>query len=229
MSPLIPLGGNNLKDTITKRFQELVDQGQQLVGRMDKSDYYISEHNIPAFQAWLSSVSNILETASPPDSFFLNESKRLMTNEDMKHGISTNVASKMLGLLQSAQQEWVGGLLRRIEYILVAETFDNFLDHAAVYHKGNKKIEASVLASAVLEDTMKKISLKNELPSKGQALESLIDELSKAGAITPVKAKRMKAFSGIRNHALHAEFDDFDIKDVGEMIKGIRELIEDYL
>jgi hypothetical protein len=79
-----------------------------------------------------------------------------MTNEDMKHGISTNVASKMLGLLQSAQQEWVGGLLRRIEYILVAETFDNFLDHAAVYHKGNKKIEASVLASAVLGEDKKR-------------------------------------------------------------------------
>ena len=218
-----------MKDTITKRFQELSEQGQQMVSRMNKNDYYISEHDIPSVQAWLSSVANILETASLADSFFPNESKRLMTNEEMKHGISINVASKMLGLLQSAQQEWASGLLRKIEYILAAETFDNFLDHAAVYHKGDKKVEAAVLASAVLEDTVKKISLKNEISAKGQSLESLIDELVKVGAITPVKAKRIKAFSGIRNNALHAEFSDFDIKDVGEMIKGIRELIEDYL
>ncbi len=218
-----------MKDTITKRFQELVEQGQQLVGHMNKDAYYVSAHDIPLFQAWLSSVSNILETASPPNSFFLNEAKRLMTNEEMKFSISTGVVSKMLGLLQSAQQEWVKGLLRKIEYILAAETFDNFLDHAAVYHKGNKKIEAAVLASAVLEDTVKKIASKNGLSTKGQSLEPLIEELSKNGVITPVKAKRIKAFSGVRNHALHAEWNDFDTKDVGEMIKGIKELIENYL
>lgn len=218
-----------MKDTITQRFQELLEQGKQLTSRMNTSDFYISEHNIPAFHAWLSSVANILEIASPSGSFFLNESHRIMTDDGMKRGIPTKVVSKMMGLLQSAQQEWAGGLLRRIEYILAAETFDNFLDHAAFYHKGDKKVEAAVLASAVLEDTVKKISLKNGLTTKGQSLEALIDELSKVGAITPVKAKRIKAFSGIRNNALHAEFDDFDIKDVGEMIKGIRELIEDYL
>jgi len=47
--------------------------------------------------------------------------------------------------------------------------------------------------------------------------------------ITPVKAKRFKGFSGVRNSALHAEWDQIDIKDVGELINGIREMIEQYL
>ncbi len=218
-----------MKDVITNRFRELVAQGQQLVGRINRNDYCISLHEITSAQAWLSSVSNLLQTASLAGSIFLSESKTLMTHEGMKHNIATGVVLKMLGLLVSAQQEWEGGLMRRIEYILTAETFDDFLDHAEAYHKGNKKAESAVLASAVLEDTVKKVCLKNSIPTKGQSLDSLIEELLKAGAITPVKAKRIKAFAGVRNHALHAEFDDFDIKDVGEMIKGIRELIKDYL
>ena len=218
-----------MKDIITNRFRELVAQGQQHARRTNRDTYYLDSHEITPVHAWLSSVSNLLQTASLPGSVFFNESKTLMTHENMKHGIPSEIVSKMLGLLMSAQQEWESGLMRRIEYIVSAETFDDFIDHAENYHKGNKKIESAVLASAVLEDTVKKICLKNSISTKGQSLESLIDELSKAGAITPVKAKRIKAFAGVRNHALHAEFDDFDIKDVGEMIKGIRELIEDYL
>jgi uncharacterized protein YutE (UPF0331/DUF86 family) len=61
------------------------------------------------------------------------------------------------------------------------------------------------------------------------SIEPLIDELVKAGVFTPVKAKRIKAYAGVRNHALHAEWDDFDSRDVGEMVQGIRELIDEFL
>ncbi|GAI58184.1 unnamed protein product [marine sediment metagenome] len=135
----------------------------------------------------------------------------------------------MLGLLISAQTDWSEGMLREIEYVIAAETFDDFLDHATSYHRAGKKIEASVLASAVLEDTIKKIAVKNSIETKGKSLDPLIDDLKAAGVFTPVKAKRGKAYAGIRNKADHAEWDEFDIKDVGKMIEGIRELIEEFL
>lgn len=60
-------------------------------------------------------------------------------------------------------------------------------------------------------------------------MEPLIESIINADIFTSVKGKRVKAYSGIRNKALHAEWDEFDIRDIGEMIKGIRELIENYL
>ncbi len=109
------------------------------------------------------------------------------------------------------------------------KSFDSFLDHAAQYHKGNKKIEAAVLGSAVLEDTVKKIAVKYGPNPGGFSLEELIDNLVKAGVITEVKAKRIRSYAGVRNSALHAEWDKFDIQDVGQLIKGTRELIEQFL
>jgi uncharacterized protein YutE (UPF0331/DUF86 family) len=152
-----------------------------------------------------------------------------MENENMRNGIPAQVVTKLLGLLTSAQLEWSSGLLREIDYIIAAETFDDFLDHAVVYHKANKKIEAAVLGSAVFEDTVKKLAVKNGIETKEKTLDPLIDELASEGILTPVKAKRLKAYAGVRNKALHAEWDSFDIKDVGEMISGVRELIEQYL
>ncbi|GAI03064.1 unnamed protein product, partial [marine sediment metagenome] len=138
----------------------------------------------------------------------------------MDIGIPSKIVLKMLGLLISAQEEWSKGMLREIEYVIAAETFDDFLDHAASYHKAGKKIEASVLASAVLEDTIKKIAVKNSMETRERSLDPLIDDLKAAGVFTPVKAKRVKAYAGIRNKADHAEWDEFDIKDVGQMIEG---------
>lgn len=67
------------------------------------------------------------------------------------------------------------------------------------------------------------------MSEKGKSLETIIDELTKKNICTPVKAKRIKGYSAIRNKALHAQWNDFDIRDIGELIKGTRELIETFL
>ena len=219
---------------ITKRFKELVEGGEKLVNQIGLDndgdhEYYVHPQNIPAYQKWLSSVLNLLHVACPRDSEYVGEADRLMKHEGMPNGIPGVVITKMKGLLESAQHEWAEGMLRKIEYIIAAETFDDFLDHATAYHKGEKTIEASVLASAVLEDTIKKIAAKNSVSATGKSLDPLIDKLVKANVFDGVKAKRAKAYAAVRDKALHAEWDKLDIRDVGPMIDGIRELIEDYL
>ena len=73
-------------------------------------------------------------------------------------------------------------------------------------------MESSVLASAVLENTVKKICKKNGIETSGKSLEVLIDELARADLLLQVKVKRTKTSAGVRNHALHAEWEEFDIK-----------------
>jgi len=222
-----------MKENIEGRFNELVSTGQNLIKSIPYYDgepeYWVPGQRIAEYQQWISSSANLINLLTLPDSTFGNECARLLADEDAKSGISSRMIQKMYGLLSSAKDEWERGLFRKIEYMIVAETFDNFLDHAYLYHKGNKKTEASVLAIAVLEDTVKRIAKKNNVNTKGISLDPLIDELVKVGIFTPVKAKRVKAFAGVRNHALHAEWDEFDIRDVGEAIGGTRELIDIFL
>ena len=222
-----------MEDKIEKRFDALLAQGSDLIGKLPEtsrgSAYWIPKEAISVYQAWLGSVANLIRSVVTPDSYFAEECDRIMTHEQMAHGVPILQVQKMYGILNSTKEEWTHGFLRKIEYLVAAATFDDFLDHAATYHKGNKKIESSVLASAVLEDTVKKIATKQRPQTSGTSLEPLIDELTKAGVFTPVKAKRIKGFAGVRNHAFHAKWEEFDVRDVGELIKGTRKLIKEYL
>jgi uncharacterized protein YutE (UPF0331/DUF86 family) len=59
--------------------------------------------------------------------------------------------------------------------------------------------------------------------------KGLIDALRVAGVLSPVKANRCEAAAGLRNKALHAKWDKYDLKDVGSVIRTTRELIDDFL
>jgi len=235
-----------MKEEVTKRFETLIDGGKQLLGTLgpevvqidtdgnttvdsESYPYWVPKVRIPEFRSWLTSASNLIHFVAPPGIHLAQECDRLMNDDDLKHGVTSDVLVLMLGLLTGAKDEWDHGLLGKIEYIVAGATFDDFLDHAAEYYKGNRKIEAAVLGSAVLEDTVKKIAQKNGIQTSGKTLDPLVDELVKADVLTLVKGKRVRGYAGVRNQALHAEWDKFDISDVGQLIEGTRELIENYL
>ncbi|MBN1795871.1 MAG: hypothetical protein JW804_04295 [Sedimentisphaerales bacterium] len=235
-----------MKEDITNRFEALINQGQKLIGTLgpavsiirqdgtteydnNKYEYWVPEKKIPEFRAWLSSATSLIHFITPDGTHYAQECDKVMASEDLERGIPSKVLVLMLGLLMGAKNDWQCGFLGKMEYIISGATFDDFLDHAEKYHKGGKRIESSVLASAVLEDTIKKICKKNSINSSGKGLDDIINQLAQAGILTQVKAKRVRSFAGVRNNALHAEWDKFDISDVGAMIKGIRELIEELL
>ena len=151
-----------------------------------------------------------------------------MDDKEFEDGIPVRVILNLHGVLASLLDEMKAGLLNRVEDIIISETFDKFLDYAIEFHKGGKKKESSILASVVLEDSINNIALKNNIDVKGVSLDPLVDELVKKEVFTTVKGKRIKSFICIRNHAFHAEYDQYELRDVGKMIEFIGELLVDY-
>ncbi|MBX9901021.1 MAG: hypothetical protein K2Y28_09590 [Burkholderiaceae bacterium] len=216
-----------MQSHVLKRIDELVMRGNAAARSQSKGDHWMRD--IVESQSWLSSAANAIQQVAPDGSFFRLELDRLMANDQLKGGIPISTIEKLLGLLQSVKLEAEGGLLVKLEDQVVATAFDDFLDQASQYHKSGKIKEAAVLASAVLEDTVKRISVKAGLDPKSLSLEPLIDALAKLSVFTPVKAKRVKSYAAIRNHALHAEWAQLDLKDVGAQISGLRELLDEHL
>ena len=113
-----------------------------------------------------------------------------------------------------------------IENQAIAATFDDFLDHGAEYLNRRRKDEAAVIAGIVFEDTIRRICRVLGITENGVALDQLITELTKQGALTALKAKRARAAAGVRTSAAHARWEEIDLGDVRPVIELTKELIE---
>jgi hypothetical protein len=217
-----------MQEQVLARIEQLILQGQSFTHHYGTDDdYWVKD--ITRAQSWISSATNAILQVVPSESFYCAEIGRLTTHAELKNGIPNNLLLKVLGVLESVRTEAEAGLLVKLEYQIFATAFDDFLDHAFGFHKSGKVKEAAILVSVVLEDAIKRIAEKNGIASNGLSLEPLIDKLSNSQIFTTVKAKRIKSYVGVRNTALHAEWDKLDLKDIGNAIEGVRELLDSYL
>ena len=178
----------------------------------------------PAAISWLYSATNLLELATPANSPYQSEARRLRPSATAT--IFPDHVAAVLGLLTSAAAESSAGLLTSLESHFVGLAFEEFLRHASAYLRQDKKIEAAVLASAVLEDTVKRLCRKHGIDVKNLTLDPLIGALIGAGVIGKVKAQRLRAYVAVRNKAAHADWNALDQHDLRQMIEGVEELLE---
>lgn len=215
-----------MREVFLKRLDGLTAEGPQLLLRKQQYTGWLEDDS--GGQAWLTSAVNVVRALCPRGSIFVSEVDELIERQRKQSGIEPVAIRKMLGVLQSVKNDVEAGLVQRIEDTAFAAAFDDFLDHAADYHKGGKIKEAAVLVSVVLEDALKRIAAKHELQS-GRSLEPIIEDLVRIGVLTSVKAKRLKSYTAVRNAALHAEWDKLDLSDIGQAISGVRELLDQQL
>jgi len=218
---------NLMSKQIIDRCSHLVNQAKSF-GETG-NNYYFPKHMTQKLQKWISSVANIISLTVPPHSYFFKETEKIISDEHLNDNVPAHIIFRLSGILEGLIDEIESGFFKQLEYIFTALTFDDFLDHAEHFHKGGKLIESSILVSVVFEDTIRKIAKKNSIEESGVDLESIINNLVGINILTPVKAKRAKSNGSLRNKALHAQWNEFDLKDVGGLIKETRELIEHYL
>lgn len=195
---------------------------------VSSSGTYVSTPSHSTAQRWVTEAANLVGVATGHRGIHWQQAQAALERATDEVPLRTATVHMMLGVLQATGADRDRGLLNQVEYAIVAEAFDDFLDAAASLHKSGQLEGSAVLVSAVLEDTIKKIARKNDLEPPA-TLEPAINELVAAGVFTAIRAKRVKAWAAVRTAAFHARWDEIDIRSVGEAIAGVRELIDDYL
>jgi hypothetical protein len=177
-------------------------------------------------QYWLSRTIAVLESFLPASSSQLAEVSRLAKRIYRQGGYLKDDIDAFRGHLRFVRDAVDGGLLRSMRNEVSAADCSDFLSHARYYHSEGKKMEASVIAAAVFEDAIKRLG--EILGVDGATtLDSTINALKSKGVFTSIEAKRLRYFAGIRNSALHASWDEFDMSAVGDLIDGVERLLSD--
>lgn len=178
---------------------------------------------------WRSTAGSLISHISPAGSYPRTQLESILSHQDMRaNGAAVHIVEKLYALLKTVAQDIEEGRLDSWEYNITAHGFDEFLKYAEHFHGGGKKMESAVIACAVLEDTIKTIAKKSSVDGNG-SLDVVIQRLTDAGVFTTVKRSRVQGYASLRNKAFHAEWDNFDLRDVGRLIEGVRELLDDFL
>lgn len=215
-----------MEQNIKNRLGELIDSGNKLM-QGDEYGRANDQYHQHGCVGWLASAQNVLNlVVGNPKSPYRKSADKEFNSTTNDYAASVGRVTKIMEALLK-DIEW--GLLTSIENQARATVFDDFLDHAKECVKSMEHKQAGVISGVVFEDTLRTICRNQGIDEKGEPLEKLINQLVKNDTLSPLKAKRAKVASGVRTKATHAQWDEYDLKDVEATIDFTEELIKDHL
>jgi len=213
-----------MTEKILNRYIELINEATDLSNKAKKlakerGDLRIYLYvNEPLFTKWIASSLNLLEKT------FGNKSNLTMFFKDVINSDKNwyNILIDSRAILVSAKTEIEKGFLYNIKFLVAEEFYDSMIVYGKELLKNNLLIPSAVIGRIVIEDTLKKLCEKNEVPFDPTWKNSRINgELRKSGVYTLPMERRVQAFLDIGNSAAHGKTDDFSKNDIEDMFKFI--------
>jgi len=214
----------SIEERVLRKLDELVAEGAQLERAGNENGQLTDGTKVSACRGWLTSAQHAVQLVCPnPQSAYRTSVDTLVTSA-APFTIQHTVGS-VRQVLQRLAADARNGLISSIADTARAEVFDDFLDDAKRYQRNNRKNEAGTVAGVVFEDSVRRLCDKHGIAQKGEDLEQLIVALTKTDVITATKAKRARAAAHVRTKATHAQWDEFDARDVDAAIEFAGEVI----
>jgi hypothetical protein len=130
------------------------------------------------------------------------------------------------GILKALRADYEADRLQSFQELIHAEMFSNFLEMAEYFLEEGYKDPAAVMAGGVLEEHLRKLSGKHNVPlPQNPKLDRMNSDLAKVPAYDKDDQKQVTAWAGIRNEAAHGNYSSYSIEQVSLMVAGIRDFI----
>ena len=135
-----------------------------------------------------------------------------------------------IGILRALKEEIESGFIDQIKDLVTAEVFTDFLDMAEHLLKNGYKDPAASLIGAVLENGLRKIAAKKNLPVKsGDDISSLNTKLSDSGTYNRLVQQQIQTWKKVRDSAAHGRFEEYKREDVETMTEGVKRFLAENL
>jgi len=198
---------------LQKRFAELLDVGDRIP--LQGRDSRFAEPQ--AFYNWSGSAINLLHgvfgETNPHYLRLRDELSRIGNNY-----IDERQLNACRGMFLGAKSDFDGGFLFDVKRSIAGELFGDMVALAkAALDEGHHTV-AAVLASAALEDALKRFAESNDLVVEGASMEQVVNALKSKGLVEGPQKGLLSVMPKIRNHAMHADWDALTPQDAGSII-----------
>ena len=213
------------KEKLLKDLDSLIEKGREF---NDTWTRLVEVEQVVDCQYWFSRCGTIIQSVTGIDKQYYDQTTSIIRKSKRNGGLAWIDVQLMIGFLSEFKNAIADGLIGKIENEITAKDFNDFLGHAYEYLEQDRKFEAAIICSALFEDCIKRLAIKNGFETDG-TLESIINCLKRNNVISKVESQEYKYFSGIRNSALHANLKEITINDVKKLFSGVSNIIEEYL
>jgi hypothetical protein len=134
---------------------------------------------------------------------------------------------KMNAVFNAAKEDYAGGYLHEIRDLIEARVFNNELEQAEELLASGYYVAAAVIGGVVIETRLRQLCEDKGIPSG--KLDKMNADLAKADVYNRLTQKQITAIADIRNSAAHGETGRFELKDVKDMLRDVRNLLADRL
>lgn len=236
---------------IYSRFDELIQEGEGIISDVrvipggHKTVYYKSApRKLPdkriidwsRFVQWRVNCHALLQylfSQSHLHQKYVEDINQMSNKEDnVKWGVAT-----LKSLKENLEKGFLGDLSSQVSAEIASDYMtqaENLIEEGA--NGAYNHVPAAVLSGAVLEKALRELCEKQEpristVKTNGEhkTMNPLIDDLKKAGVYNETRAKQLRHFADIRNHAAHGRFDQFNVGDVKSMIEGVNRFLSEYM
>ena len=139
-------------------------------------------------------------------------------------------ANKGVAILRAAKEDIEGGYLQKVETLVSASVFSDFLEMAEHLLDNGYKDPSASLIGAVLEDGLRRICISNGITLRTREdISSLNQKLAQKQVYNPLQQKQIQVWKDIRNNADHGHFDEYKVDDVKDMLGGVSKFLSNYL
>jgi hypothetical protein len=182
---------------------------------------YIGEH-VTVRGTALTKLSSAIDRFAPRGSSYHEEAKRIQASNYS----ADKRAYSLLGVVRGLRDDYQAGHMRTVEELVHADLFADFLDIAKELLDKGYKDPAAVVAGSVLEEHLRKLAYKSDIPvldqnGRPRRAEALNTDLAKVYG--EGERKSVTAWLDKRNDAAHPTTTDTSPSQVALMIDSVRD------
>lgn len=172
-------------------------------------------------------LASSLYGANSPQVEAIKDSNDRISKHNWSQGLrDTATIHEMRGVLRTIRAEIENGLLDSIRTTVKGEILSDFLLLAQQSLRDSKDV-AAVLACAALEDALKRFAEANGLECDDKEMTDVVNALKARGLVQGAQGKVLQSFVGVRNKALHAQWDRIDGAEVHAVIGFLQTFLSD--
>jgi hypothetical protein len=209
-----------LKETFSRRFAEL----EEYFAAMPYRNYgSVTGRYVPDgfWRKWATSAENLIKAAFGDGSPHYKRFAELYAHT----GQGEDSVKALHAVFAAAKDDFDGGYVFDVDLRVSGEVFGDFVGLARQALSDGHKDVAAVLATAALEDALKRFALINGLDVDGKSMQDVVNALKGAGLVAGAQKSLLDTMPKLRNAALHAEWSKLSEADVGSVLGFVEQFL----